>query len=84
MEEEEATEEGMKVDTGGMRTRAVYQALTTFRLVVLDKRSGVRLVVIGKTLLLSLDKLFMTEAGYQAKTACGNLQLCVGLEADVE
>ena len=26
----------------------------------------------------------MRAAGYQAKTACGNLQLCAGLEAGIE
>ena len=39
---------------------------------------------IGETLLRALAKLVMREAGDQAKTACGNLQLCVGLEAVIE
>ena len=54
------------------------------RLVVLDKRPGVRLVGIGETLRRDLTKLVMRAAGYQAKIACGNLQLCVGLEAGIE
>ena len=38
-------------------------------------------MVIGETLCRVLDKLVIRAAGYQAKTACGNLQLYVGLEA---
>ena len=32
----------------------------------------------------ALSKLVIRAAGDQAKTACGNLQLCAGLEADIE
>ena len=39
---------------------------------------------IGETLCRALDKLVMRAAGDQAKTACGNLQLCAGLEAGIE
>ena len=39
---------------------------------------------IGETLRQALAKLFMRAAGDQAKTACGNLQLCAGLEAGIE
>ena len=39
---------------------------------------------IGETLLQDLAKLVMRAAGEQAKTACGNLQLCAGLEAGIE
>ena len=39
---------------------------------------------IGETLLRALAKLVMRAAGDQAKTACGNLQLCAGLEAGIE
>ena len=31
-----------------------------------------------------MDKLIMRVAGYQAKMACVNLQLCAGLEAGIE
>ena len=54
------------------------------RLVALDKRLGVRPVGIGETLRQALAKLVMRAAGEQAKTACGNLQLCAGLEASIE
>ena len=39
---------------------------------------------IGETLLRALAKLVMRAARDQANTACGNLQLCAGLEADIE
>ena len=39
---------------------------------------------IGETLRRALAKLVMRAAGEQAKTACGNLQLCAGLEAGIE
>ena len=41
-------------------------------------------VGIGETLRWALAKLVMRVAGDQAKTACGNLQLCAGLEAGIE
>ena len=54
------------------------------RLVALDKRPGMRPLCIGETLRRPLAKLVMRAAGDQAKTACGNLQLCSGLEAGIE
>ena len=63
---------------------AAYCALMACRLVALDKRPGVRPMGIGETLCRSLAKLVMRAVGYQAKTACGNLQLCAGLEASIE
>ena len=43
-----------------------------------------RPVGIGEFLRWALAKLVMRAAGDQAKTACGNLQLCAGLEAGIE
>ena len=43
-----------------------------------------RPVVIGETLRWDLAKLVMSSAWDQVKTACGNLQLCAGLEAVIE
>ena len=63
---------------------AAYRALMACRLVALDKRPGVRPVGIGETLCRSLAKLVMRAAGDQAKTACGNLQMCAGLKAGIE
>ena len=39
---------------------------------------------IGETLRQALAKLVMRAAGYQAKTVCGNLQLCADLEVSIE
>ena len=57
---------------------SAYRALMACCLVALDKRPGVRPVGIGETLRRALDKLVMKADGDQAKTACGNLQLCAG------
>ena len=43
-----------------------------------------RPVGIGETLYQALDKLVMREDGDQVKTECGNIQMCAGLEADLE
>ena len=63
---------------------AAYRALMECRIVDLDKIPGVRPVGIGEALLRALIKLVMRAAGDQAKTACGNLQLCAGLVAGIE
>ena len=63
---------------------AAHCASMACRLVALDKRSGVRPVGIGETLRRALAKLVMRAAGDQAKTSCGNLHLCAGLEAGIE
>ena len=63
---------------------AAFRALMACRLVVLDKRPGVRPVGIGETLRRALAKLIMRAAGEQAKTACGNLQLSADLEDNIE
>ena len=63
---------------------AAYCALLAFQLVALDKKPGVRPVGIGETLCQALAKLVMRVAGDQANTACGNIQLCAGLEAGIE
>ena len=55
-----------------------------FRLVALDKRPGVRPAGIGETLRRALAKLVMRAAGNQAKTVCGNVQLCAGLKGGIE
>ena len=41
-------------------------------------------MVIGEALRRALEKLVMREAGDQAKTACGNIQLCAGLESVID
>ena len=39
---------------------------------------------IGEMLRRALAKLVMRAAGGQAKTACGNFQLCAGLKTGIE
>ena len=39
---------------------------------------------IGEMLCRALFKLVMRVDGYQAKMACGNMQLCAGLEAGMD
>ena len=39
---------------------------------------------IGEMLRRALTKIIMRAAGDQAKTACGNLQPCAGLETGIE
>ena len=63
---------------------AAYCALMAYRLLALDKRPGVGPLGIVETLYQALDKFFMRAAGEQSKTACGDLQLCVGLEASIK
>ena len=63
---------------------SVYRALMACHLVALDKSPGVRPVGIGETLRRALAKLVMRAYEYQAKTVCGNLQLCAGLESGIE
>ena len=63
---------------------AAYCSMMAYCLVALDKWPVVRLVGIGETLRRSLAKLVMRAAGDQAKTVCGNLQLCAGLETGIE
>ena len=43
-----------------------------------------RLIGIRGMLRRYLAKLVMRASGYQAKTACGNLELCTGLESGIE
>eukprot|EP00957_Ditylum_brightwellii_P202906 15332335-Ditylum_brightwellii.AAC.1 len=54
------------------------------RLVALDKCPGTRPVGIGEAYQWLWAKLVLQKAGDQAKTACGNLQLCAGLEAEIK
>ena len=63
---------------------ATYCALMACCLVALDKRPGVRPMGIGETLRRALAKLVMRASGDQANTACGDLQMCAGLEAGIE
>ena len=61
-----------------------YRTIMSCHLVALDKRPGVRPVGIGDMLRQALAKLVMRVAGDQGKTACGNMQLCEGIEDGIE
>ena len=61
--------------------RDAYRALMECYLVALDKRPRMHTVGIGETLRRAIIKLVMRTTGKQAKTTCGSLQLCAGLEA---
>ena len=63
---------------------AAYRGLMACRLVALDKCLWVRPIGIGETLRRAITRLFMRAVGDQAKTACGSLQLCAGIEDDIE
>ena len=63
---------------------AAYRVLMACCLVALDKSPGVRPVGIGETPRRVLAKLVMRAARDQAKTACGNLQLCAVLEYGID
>ena len=63
---------------------AAYRGLTTRRLLALDKEPGTRPVGIGSIWLRYIAKLLLAETAVEAKSACGSLQLCAGLELGTE
>ena len=63
---------------------AAYRALRMGRLIALDKSPGVRPVGIGEIWSRLIAKVILVEAGPEAKNACGDNQLCAGLEAGIE
>ncbi len=63
---------------------AAYRAMRQGRLVALDKQPGVRPVGIGETWMRAVSKLVLAQCGMDGKEACGNSQLCAGLEAGIE
>ena len=60
---------------------AVYQVLMSGQLEVLDKKFGVRLVVIGLTWCQCFSECFLEVAVPESKESCGIEQLCCGIEA---
>ena len=63
---------------------AAYRALMACRLVALDKEPGTRPVGIGEIYRRLFAKCVLEACGSQATTACGNLNLCLGLPAGIE
>ncbi len=60
---------------------AAYWALMANRLVALDKEPGTRPVGIGEVYRRLWAKCLLKAIGSQATAACGNYNLCAGLEA---
>ena len=63
---------------------ASYRAMRQGRLVALDKQPGVRPLGIGEAWMRAVSKLVLMQCGLDGKEACGNTQLCAGLEAGIE
>ncbi|XP_037792733.1 uncharacterized protein LOC119588098 [Penaeus monodon] len=60
------------------------EALTSCRLIALDKRPGCRPIGIGEVLRRIIGKAIMEVVGDDIKRAVGNLQVCVGQPAGCE
>ena len=63
---------------------ASYRAMQQSRLVALDKQPGIRPLGIGEVWMHAVSKLVLMQCGLDGKEACGNTQLCAGLEAGIE
>ena len=63
---------------------AAIHGLMTQRMVALDKQLGVCSIGIRECWLRGVSKTVLQEFGAEAKTACGKIQLCAGLEAVIE
>ena len=63
---------------------AAAYALLANRLMTLDKCPGIRTIRISEIWRRLLAKCFMKVNGAEAKDACGNAQLCAGLETGIE
>ena len=63
---------------------SAYRALTSGRLIALDKQPGIRPVGVGEMWRRLIANCLLKVAGPEAKAACGTTQLAGGLEAGVE
>jgi hypothetical protein len=63
---------------------AAYRAMMANRLVALDKQPGTRPVGIGEIYRRLWAKCLLKAIGSQATAACGNYNLCAGLQAGIE
>ncbi|KAI2507264.1 hypothetical protein MHU86_7100 [Fragilaria crotonensis] len=63
---------------------AAYRAVMANRLVALDKQPGTRPVGIGEVYRRLWAKCLLKAIGSQATAACGNFNLCAGLQAGIE
>ena len=63
---------------------AAYRAMMSFRLIALDKQSGVRPVRVRGTWQRLMAKCLLWVMGQEAKSACRTEQLSGGVEAGIE
>jgi len=63
---------------------AAYLAINLARMLVADKKSGVRPLACGKIWMRLWTDCLNTETKVGATTACGNVNLCAGLWAGIE
>ena len=63
---------------------AAHRALKTGRLSALDKQPGVRQIGVASAASRLLAKCKLKVVGDDAKAACGNVNLCAGLEAGIK
>ena len=63
---------------------AAYKAMMANRLIALDKQPGTRPVGIGEIYRRLWAKCLLKVIGSQATAACGNSNLCAGLQAGIE
>ena len=63
---------------------AAHRALQTCRLGALDKQPGVRPLGVGSSTKRLIAKCTLKVVGDDAKAACGNVNLCAGLESGIE
>ena len=63
---------------------AAHRALETGRLTALDKQPGVRPIGVASVASRTVAKCLLKVVGDDAKAACGNVNLCAGLEAGIE
>ena len=63
---------------------AAYRTTMGCRLVALDKQPGVRPLGIGEIWRRVMAKFALKACQEDIKAACGSMNLCTGLEADIE
>ena len=70
--------------SNGSPPYAAYRALNTVRELAADKRPGVRPLGCGETWMRLMANCNHTQSKVGATAACGNIQLCAGLQSGIE
>ena len=65
-------------------TYAMYRALNSSHILPADKKSGVRPLAAGESLMRLISACNIAQTGNHATVACGNTQLCAGTRAGIE